>query len=100
MRLWHLVFGVFLASLILAIARDATGRIALIVFFTAIGVMVLGTSSVMMLFRTVAAIGMARSVGSYAEALAATAGVLFLGAGSMLIVLYCGIGMLTWVTSY
>lgn len=55
MRLWHLVLFVLFAGIILAIVRDTVGRIALIVFITALGEVVLGTTAVMALFQTIGA---------------------------------------------
>ena len=94
MKLWHLLFAVFGASLAFAVARDPVGRVGLVVFFTMIGLIVLGTSSVVMLFRTIGLIGMAQTVGDHLEALAATVGVLFFGTAGMLAVLWCGLGMM------
>ena len=42
MRLWHLFVFILALSLILAIVRDPVGRIALIVFVTALGEVVIG----------------------------------------------------------
>lgn len=97
MRLWHLLFAVFLASLALTVARDPVGRVALIVFLTTIGMVVLGTASVMMLFRAVGAIGMAQSAKEEAGAVFATAGVALFGGGAMLLVLFAGIAVLVRV---
>ena len=60
-RLWHLFVFILVLGILLAIVRDTVGRIALIVFFTALGEVVLGTTAVMALFRTIGAIGMAIS---------------------------------------
>ena len=97
MRLWHLLFAVFLASMALAIARDPIGRVALVVFFTTIGLVILGLSSIMMLFRAVGAIGMARNAVEEAGALLAAAGVALFGGGAMLLILYCGFSVLAQV---
>ena len=43
MRLWHLLVVILALSLILAIVRDQVGRIALIVFVTALGEAIIGT---------------------------------------------------------
>lgn len=94
MKLWHLLLAIVGTAIVLAIARDPIGRVALIVFTTALGLMILGVSSLLMLFRTVGAIGMARSLWHYVEATFATAGVLFFGTAAMLAVLWCGMSML------
>ena len=49
MRLWHLVLVVFILALILVCCRDLAGRVAVVVFFTAIGELVFGVSSVLAL---------------------------------------------------
>ena len=72
MRLWHLFFAVLLISVILTIARDPAGRVALVVFLTLVGETIAGLTAVMLLFRTVGAIGQAESPFAYVEALVAT----------------------------
>ncbi len=99
MRLWHIVLAVFLLALILAIARDPVGRVALIVFFTSLSVVVLGVSSIMLLFRTIAAFGAAQSFFAHIEAVVATAGVLFVGGSSVLVALWFGARIVQLVTS-
>lgn len=90
MRLWHLYVAVLVLAVAMAVARDEVGRVALVIFLTALGAVVLGTSSVLMLFRTVGAFGSARSLGAHLEAVAATAGVLAIGGGATLGVIWCG----------
>ena len=74
MHLWHHV--VFI--LVLAIVRDTVGMIALIIFFTALGEVVLGTTAVLALFQTIGAIGMARGLFEHGQAVAATTLVLII----------------------
>ncbi len=100
MRLWHILFGVFLSATVLAIAREEVGRVAIVVFATTISEVFLGTASLLMLFRTFGAIGMARNAMMYVEAIAATIAVLFVGTAAMAGVLYIGIFLLTLVTKY
>lgn len=90
MRLWHFLFAILGVALVLAIAREPMGRVALVVFFTGICLIFLGTSSLMMLFRTFGEIGMARTGRHYLEAIFATAGVLFFGTVSILTVIWFG----------
>ncbi len=97
MKLWHLVFAVFLASLALAISREEVGRVTLVVFCTAMGVIVLGVSSLLLLFRTVGSLGSARGVLGHLEAIAATTGVLFFGGAGMLAVLWFGASVVRMV---
>lgn len=97
MRVWHLLIAVFLVAVLLGIARDEVGRVAIIVFATCMGEVVLGTSSLLLLFRTFAALGMAESLGAHIEAIAATAGVVLFGGGSMLVVLWCGASLVQLV---
>src|SRR5215831_7368085 len=72
MRLWHLVVFIMALGMILAIVRDPVGRIALIVFTTALGEVVIGTTAVLALFRTIGAIGEAKGLFAHAEAVATT----------------------------
>ncbi len=72
MRLWHLVVVILVVGILLAITRDVVGRIALIVFLTALGEVVFGTTAVMALFQTIGALGMARGLFEHGEAVAAT----------------------------
>jgi hypothetical protein len=90
MRLWHLVFAIVVVGLFLAIWRDVVGRIALIVFVTALGEVVLGTTAVMALFQTIGAIGMARGLFEHGEAMAATTLVLVIATAVMSIWLFVG----------
>jgi hypothetical protein len=84
MRILHIVFAVFMLALALTIAREPVGRVALVVFVTLGGELVCGTTAVMLLFRTIAAIGDARGVIDYAQGFLATAIVLFVAAWLML----------------
>ena len=93
LRLWHLLFAVFVAALALVLAREEVGRVTLIVFTTGLGLIVLGTASVMLLFRTFGSIGHARDAFSALEGVGATVGVLFFGASAMWAVLWCGVAM-------
>jgi len=97
MKLWHLIFVVFLAAIAMAISRDPVGRVALVVFVTSLTMIGLGTASLLLLFRAISAIGSADSTVSTIEACAATAGVVVFGSGSMLFVLFCGIALLNRV---
>ncbi len=72
MRLWHLVLFILVLGIVLSVSRDVVGRIALIVFVTAAGEVVLGTTAVMALFQTIGAIGMARGLFEHGQAVAAT----------------------------
>ena len=97
MKLWHLIFVVFLAALALAISRDPVGRVALVVFTTSLTMIGLGTGSLLLLFRAISAIGSADTTFSTVEACAATAGVVVFGSGSMLFALFCGMAVLNRV---
>jgi hypothetical protein len=72
MRLWHLLFGVFLTALLLVIIRDPAGRVGVVVFFTGLGEVVFGVFALLALFQTVGAIGQSDSLASYLQALTAT----------------------------
>ncbi len=84
MRILHIIFAVFMLALALTVAREPVGRVALVVFFTLGGELVCGTTAVMLLFQTIAAIGDARGVLEYVQSFLATAIVLFVASSVML----------------
>ena len=90
MRLWHLVLFILVLGILLSVWRDVVGRIALIVFVTAAGEVVLGTAAVLALFQTIGAIGMARGLFEHGEAVAATTLVLIIGTTVMSFWLFMG----------
>jgi hypothetical protein len=90
MRIWHLFTAILTIGVLLAIMRDPVGRIALIVFATAIGEVVFGTTAVMALFQTVGALGEAKSLFAHAEALATTTLVLIVATAVMSSWLFAG----------
>lgn len=91
MRLWHWLFLIWMIAIALTIARDPIGRVALIVFLTGLIELVLATTAIMALFRTVGAIGAARRLTAYAEAILATLLVLVAASFSMNTVLVAGV---------
>ncbi len=90
MRLWHLTFVVFCLGIVFAVSRDPAGLVAVIVFATALGEVVLGTTAVMALFQTVGEIGLARGVFEHGFALAATTVVLIVATAVMSVWLFLG----------
>jgi hypothetical protein len=90
MRIWHLFTTVLVTGVLLAITRDPVGRIALIVFATALGEVVFGTTAIMILFRTIGALGEAKSLFAHAEALATTTLVLIIATAVMSSWLFAG----------
>ncbi|MFI5461629.1 MAG: hypothetical protein ACHRXM_40105 [Isosphaerales bacterium] len=90
MRLWHLLVFIAAFSVILVIVRDQVGRIALIVFVTASGEVIIGTTAVMALFQTIGALGEAKGLFAHAEAVATTTLVLIIGTTIMSSVLFVG----------
>jgi hypothetical protein len=90
MRLWHLVLMILVLGILLSIIRDPVGRIALIVFVTAIGEVVFGTTAVMALFQTIGAIGLARGLFEHTQAVAATTLVLIFATAVMSLWLFIG----------
>ena len=60
MRIWHLGLMILVAAVILALAREAFGRVMLVMLATGLGEVVLGTLAVLTLFRTLGAVGHAR----------------------------------------
>jgi hypothetical protein len=90
MRLWHIFVFILALSLVLAIVRDPVGRIALIVFLTASGEVVIGTTAVMALFQTIGSLGEAKGLFDHAEAVATTALVLIIATTIMSSWLFAG----------
>jgi hypothetical protein len=76
LRLWHLVFAVFLVAVTMGMWREVTSRVALIVFVAGTGECAVGTTALLMLFRSLAAVGYATEPREYARALGRTALVL------------------------
>jgi hypothetical protein len=97
MRLWHVAFGILIVALVLALAREETGRVAVIVFITGLGEAVLGTLALMALFQTIGAIGEAHTGFEHAEAFLATTVVLAV-ATSVMLGLLLGGAWLVWVS--
>lgn len=83
MRLWHWLLGAALLAVVLTIARDPAGRVAMVVFFTMVGEVIVGTTAIMMLFQTVGAIGEAKGLVEHAAAVFATTVVLAIGTALM-----------------
>ncbi len=90
MRLWHLSAIILMLGLVMAIARDPVGCVALIVFVTGLGEVILGTTAIMALFQTIGALGMARGLLQHGQAVAATTFVLVLATGVMSLWLFVG----------
>jgi hypothetical protein len=94
MRIWHTLVLMFVLATVMAISREAVGRVALVVFIVGLSELVLGLTAIMTLFRTVGAMGHARTLGAYVEALLATAVVLVLASTSMNLVFGVGVWLL------
>jgi hypothetical protein len=90
MRLWHLVVFIMVLGMCLAIARDPVGRVALIVFITALGEVVIGTTAILALFQTIGSLGEAKGLVAHAEAVATTTLVLVLATAIMSSWLFAG----------
>lgn len=90
MRLWHLVVFIMVLGMCLAIARDPVGRVALIVFITALGEVIIGTTAIMALFQTIGSLGEAKGLVAHAEAVATTTLVLVLATAVMSFWLFAG----------
>jgi hypothetical protein len=90
MRLWHLFVAILALAVILAIVRDQVGRVALIVFVTALGEVIMGTTAILALFQTIGAFGEAKGLFAHAEAIATTALVLIFATAIMSSWLFAG----------
>lgn len=91
MRLWHWLFLIWMIAIVLTVSRDPIGRVAVVVFLTGLIEIVLATTAIMTLFRTLGAIGEARRLTAYAEAILATALILVTASVSMNTVLVVGV---------
>lgn len=94
MRLWHLVFAVLVVAVVLALARDDVGMVAMIVFVTGLGECVLGTTALMALFQTIGAIGESKGWTDGMTALTATTVVLMVSGVVMTGWLFVGVWVL------
>ena len=90
MRFWHIVVSILALAIVLSICRDQVGRIALIVFVTALGEVVFGTTAVLALFQTIGSLGEAKGLFNHAEAVATTTLVLILATAIMSSWLFAG----------
>jgi len=90
MKLWHLVVFILFLGMVLTIVRDPVGRIAFIVFVTALGEVIFGTTAVLALFQTIGALGEAKGLFAHAEAVATTALVLIIATTIMSSWLFAG----------
>lgn len=99
MRLWHFVLGIIVLAVILVVCREPAGRVAVVVFFTAIGEVVCGTTALLALFRTLGALGSAKGVVAHAEAIIATTLVLTFATLLMSGILFTGVWLVREATA-
>jgi hypothetical protein len=90
MRLWHLVLVILFLAILLTVAREEAGRVAIVVFATGLVELVLALAAIMSLFRTMGAIGEARTLFGYCEAVLATLLVLVVASALMNGILWIG----------
>jgi hypothetical protein len=93
MRLSHLILVVFLCATLFGVAREPYGRVAIVVFCTGGTVIWLALLAIVTLFRTLGALGEARSIYAHLEAIVATGLVLVVASVSINAVLWAG----TWL---
>ena len=96
MRLSTLLFAILVLATLMGIVRDEVGRVAVIVFFTGLGTIVVVLGAILALFQTIGAFGEAQSLFSHVEALAATAVVLIVGSSMTLGLLFAGGLLMQW----
>ncbi len=99
MRIWHLIVAVIITATFLTLWRDPVGRVALIVFVTGLGEVFFGLTALLALFRTIGAIGQARRLSAYAEALVATGLVLVVASALMNGLLWIGVWLVQRVVA-
>lgn len=98
MRIWHIFFGIIVLALILVVCRETAGQVAVVVFFTAIGEVIFGTTALLALFRTLGELGQARGVIAHAEAALATVVVLAIATMLMSGWLFAGVWLVRVAT--
>jgi hypothetical protein len=81
-------------AVVLTVTRSEVGRVALVVFTMSLIEVILGTTALLNLFKTLGAFGQARGILAHIEALAATALVLMVATLSMNGVLWVGLALL------
>ena len=96
MRLSTLLYVILVIAILMGIVRDEIGRVAVIVFFTGLGTIIVVLGAIMALFQTVGALGEAQTLLSHVEALAATAVVLIVGSSMTLGLLFAGGLLMQW----
>jgi hypothetical protein len=100
MRIWHLIVIIFVLGCLFGIARSEVGRVAVIIFFTGLGELILGTVALMHLFKTIGSIGEAKTLGAHLEAVFATLLVLLAATISMNAVFWAGSSLLVQVMQW
>jgi hypothetical protein len=90
MRLWHLFVVILALCVIFAIVRDQVGRIAFIVFVTALCEVIIGTTAVLALFQTIGSLGEAKGMFAHVEAVATTTLVVIIATTVMSSLLFAG----------
>ena len=96
MRLWNLCLAVLILAVVLALIRDETGRVGVIVFATGLLVTVSGTAATLGIFRSLAALVDARTTRHHLEALAALLGILAAGSSTVLGAIFAGAYLIRW----
>jgi hypothetical protein len=76
MRLWHFAFAIFLVAIVMVLAQDDVGAVAMVVFIVGLGEVTFGTTALLALFQTFATLGEARDAAAHLEAIVATVVVL------------------------
>lgn len=91
MRIRHLLLTVLVVAVLMSALRDPVAVVAVIVFITGLGEVVLGTTAVLALFQTLGALGMAKGFAAHAEAFGATLVVLAVSTAVMSGWLFIGV---------
>lgn len=94
MRVWHGMLAIFLAAIVIKITENPAGKVAVVVFTTGLGLIILGATGLLWLFQTLGEIGAANGGGQRLAAVGASAVVLFLATASMTGVLLIGMSFL------
>lgn len=93
MRVWHCAFLVLVSAVGIRLSQDAVGRVAIIVFLGLGLTMAVATASILMLFRSIGAIGEAKGALAHIEAISQAILVLVVSSGLM-----GGLLTITWIS--
>ena len=97
MRIWHILVVVFALACLFGIARNEVGRVSVVMFMTGLCEIILGTTALMHLFKTIGSFGQAKTLTAHLEAIVQTLIVLVAATAAMNFVFWVGGSLLKFV---